>query len=329
MGDQPDDGTYEILDLRSALSRRQKDGAEEDSFPRSDLAEPASVVDLNEGADATTGSESLPRWPIWAIMVAAFIAGVAAGGYGWHARTEGFDAGRVDVIALDLHLNGEVRGSVDQFFLFAHLHNAGARDVTILGLRIPGWSKTRDGAAQEVTIRAGESSSMVIYGAPGCEMGVPEELEADVRTEAGASSVLVPLPSTIAVDLLVSRECGQAAGRSSEEGNIHFSWDGAHAIEPPHMALDLDNTIGDVELVGVAITVPGYAAAATNLPLPIKHGTQETLELDWSITDCAATQDLGAVDVELSLAGRAPVTTQLPPWSIAQLARFAAVECGP
>lgn len=329
MDDQRDDA-YEILDLRPATSRQRKSGAEADSRAYEGEAEPAPVLDLRDGAGAPEPPTASPRWHRWAIMAAVFIAGVAAGGYGWRAGTEVADASRVELVALDM--NGEVFDAVERSRFHVHIHNAGARDVTVLQLRIPGWSDAPDVLPREMTIPAGESSRMVVRGAPRCESGVPESLEAEVRTDAGVSSVIIPLPASSQARFLIAMVCGVEDNWHPDDPGIYFIGDGsstATQTPPVHMLLEMENPVGVTEILDVAVRAPGFSAQATNLPLSIEQGIPTNLELIWTISDCEATHDLGSVDIELFLADREPVMTQLPPWAVAQLAGFAATECGP
>src|SRR5919106_2779850 len=143
------DGTFEILDLRPTRDRRTE-RTEAGSARLDDWAVPAPAIHLKGGSDAAPPSPARPKWQNWAIMVAVFVAGVAAGGYGWYARSEAVDAGRVELIALDF--NGAVADNIEKSRLHATIHNAGARDVVVLGLRVPGWQAAPEEIRREVTI---------------------------------------------------------------------------------------------------------------------------------------------------------------------------------
>lgn len=333
MDDERDD-TYEILDLRPASGRRRKRVAESD-LPANEPAhegqpEPAPVLDLGDGAGAAEPPTNSPTWHRWAVLAIAFVAGVAAGGYGWYAGEEAGDAGRVELVAL--HMFGEVFDAVEQSRLLVDLHNAGARDVTVLQLRTPGWSDAPDVTAREIAIKAGESGRMVVSGAPRCESGVPESIEAEVRTDAGESTVVIPLPATNPARSSIAMVCGIKDNSSFEFPAFYFIEDGSRTTpqaSPFHMLLEIERAAGVVEILDVTVTAPGFTAQATNLPLLVRQGVPRNVELLWTISDCAATRELGSVDIELALADGEPTATLLPPWAIAQLARLAAAECGP
>jgi hypothetical protein len=95
-----------------------------------------------------------------------------------------------------------------------------------------------------------------------------------------------------------------------------------------HMVVGMDHAFGDVEVTHVTVDAPGFAAVPTNLPVVIGRGRPASLELDWTVTDCAATQDLATVDIEVGYADRPSTTATLPYSSILELARFAVSECG-
>lgn len=329
--DDQHDGTYEILDLRPARNRRREDGAEADAPARAYEREFSPIIiELGGGAAATESSSAPPRWQRCAIMAAVFVAGAVTGAYGLYSATEAADASRVELIVVDL--NGDVFGDVAQSRLYASVHNAGELDVTVLDLRVPGWTTGPDEPQEEVTVAAGKSAGMVVRGAPTCDAGPPESLEADVRTDTVVSSVLMPLSAASPIRYHIAMKCGYTEGLPPDDPGIYFNWDDqnlATETSPSQMLLDMESVLGTVEILDVSVTAPGFVAQASNVPFSIRHEAPGHLELVWTISDCAATYDLGSVDVELILADRAPVTTQLPSWSIAQLARLAANECGP
>lgn len=103
--DDQRDGDFEILDLGPVDDKGHED-AEADTAAQDGEAEHAAVIDLGEGAAATPPSPTLPSWQRWAIMVVVFAAGVAFGGYGWHARSEAVDAARANLTGVDIQGNG-------------------------------------------------------------------------------------------------------------------------------------------------------------------------------------------------------------------------------
>ncbi len=326
--DDQRDGTYEILDLGPAGYKRRKGGAEAVSPALDGEAEPVAVIDLGEGAAATAPSPPLPRWQRWAIMAAVLIAGVVVGGYGWHARTAAVEAAWVDLLAVDVQVNDFE--NPEQAHFHAQIHNAGSQDVTIIDLRWPGIPEAADDFPSEVTIPVGETRTVVTRGQISCDSGRPESLESEVRTDAGITSASVPVSSGTGLDFVYSFTCGSPDRPQDYAAGIYFPWVGVQAevTSPHHMAIDLGHAFLRLEVVQVAVEAPGFAATPTNLPFEIRPESHSQLELDWTVTDCAATHDLGTVDIEFTFAEQPPATSRLPHWSIAELARLAVAECG-
>lgn len=328
MDDQHEDGTYEILDLRPPLGRQRAEDA--DSHAQRDETGPADVVDLGEtaGSGPPAPVTPPPRWHRRAIMAGVLLAGIAVGGYGWHARTEAVHAARVEVIGVDLR--GQVDRDDEQSRFFAQIQNSGPRDVTIIDMRFPGEPDPAGDEIREVTVPAGGTQVVATRGTIDCESGIPENLEAEVRTEAGITSVSVPLAPVTTLRLSFTPLCGQFDEQFNEPGAYLFSNSLQTVIGSPvhHMVVGMDHALGDVEVTDVAVDAPGFAAAPTNLPVVVSRGRPASLELDWTVTDCAATHELVAVDVEVGYADRPSTTTTLPYSSILELSRFAVSECG-
>jgi hypothetical protein len=323
--DQHEHDTYEILELRPPLSRRR---GEESSRAQSDDTGPADVIDLGETAVVATPPAPPPRWHRWAIMAGVFLAGIAVGGYGWHARTETVHAAKVDVIGVDLR--GEVKRDDEQSRFFAQIQNSGPRDVTIIDMRFPGEPDSAGDEIREVTVTAGGRQVVATRGTIDCESGIPEALEAEVRTEAGITSVSVPLAPVTTLGLSFSPLCERWDEQIYGPGTYLYSISLQTVIGSPvhHMVVGMDHAFGDVEVTRVTVDAPGFAAVPTNLPVAIGRGRPASLELDWTVTDCAATEELGTVDIAVGYADRPSTTATLPYSSILELARFAVSECG-
>ncbi len=323
--DDQRDGDFEILDLGPANDKLRED-AEADLLAQDGEAEPAAVIDLGEGAAAKAPPPTLPRWHRWAIMVAVLAAGLAVGGYGWHARTEALDATRVNLTGVDIE--GELFDDVEQSRLFAHIHNAGDRDVAIVDLRWPEAESPGD-VERQIEIPAGETQGVAIRGQIDCESGRPEWLEADVATEAGLTPVSVPLASGTTLDFVLSVTCDGVDAQQVDDPGIFFAGNVAPpGSAPSHTVLGIDHVLGNTEIVDVTVDAPGFNATPTNVPIELRRGNGASLELDWAVTDCAATHDLGAVVVEFTFGDRSSTLVPLPDWTIAQLARLAVAECG-
>lgn len=326
--DQHADGAYEILDLRPPLGRqRAEDGV---SPAQTDETGPSDVVDLGEtaGSGPPAPLTPPPRWHRWAIMAGVLLAGIAVGGYGWHARTEAVHAATVEVIGVDLR--GEFGRDDEQSQFFAQIQNPGPRDVTITDMRFPGVPDPAGDEIREVTVPAGGTQVVATRGTIDCDSGIPENLEAEVRTGAGITSVSVPLAPVTTLSLSFTPVCGQRGEQVNEPGAYLFSNSLQQVIGSPvhHMVVGMDHWLGRVEVTDVAVDAPGFAAEPTNLPVVIGRGRPVSLELDWTVTDCAATHELEAVSVEVGYADRPSTTTALPYSSILELARFAVSECG-
>lgn len=324
--DDQRDGDFEILDLGPVDDKGHED-AEADTAAQDGEADHAAVIDLGEGAAATPPSPTLPSWQRWAIMAVVFAAGVAFGGYGWHARSEAVDAARANLTGVDIQ--GQLFDDVEQSRLFAHIHNAGDRDVTIVDLRWPETTKTPGGGQSEVAILAGETQGVVIRGQIDCESGRREWLEADVETEAGLTPVSVPVAPSTTLDFLFSVTCDGVDGLQVDDPGIFFAGNVAPAGgAPSHTVLGIDHVLGNTEIVDVTVDAPGFNATPTSVPIELRRETGASLELDWAVTDCAATHDLGTVEVEFTFSDRSSTPVPLPRWAIAQLARLAVAECG-
>lgn len=324
--DDKRNANFEILDLGPAYDK----GEEADDDPAQDgAAQPAVVIDLGDGTAASAPSPTLPRWQRWAIIAAVFVAGIAAGGYGWYASSQATDASRVELLVVEL--NREWSDPFEQSRFFARVHNAGRHEVTVLNLRFPDSPDSAEGPRQELAIPAGESVRGAVGGAPSCEAGVPQWLEADVQTDIGVSTVPIPLPGTYWTGSLVAMACGAPYPFAPDDSGVYLIEDASHAAiqaSPFPMRLEMQRAVGRAEVLDMTARAPGFAAQATNLPISLEQGNPRPVRLIWTITDCPATRDLGSVDVELLLADGGPVTTRLPTWAIAQLAGFAARECG-
>jgi hypothetical protein len=140
----------------------------------------------------------------------------------------------------------------------------------------------------------------------------------------------VPLASRTTFGLSFSAVCERRDEQSHEPGAYLFSNSLQTVIRSPvhHMVVGMDHALGDVEVTDATVDVPGFAAVPTNLPVVMGRGRPELLELDWTVTDCEVTDEIGAVEVELFYADRPSTTTTLPYSSILELARFAVSECG-
>lgn len=213
MDDQHEHDTYEILDVRPPLRRHR---GEEGSRARSGDTGPADVIDLGETAVAATPPATPPRWHRWAIMAGVFLVGIAVGGYGWHARTETVHAAKVEVIGIDLR--GEVKRDDEQSRFFAQIQNSGPRDVTIIDMRFPGAPDPAGDEIREVTVSAGGTQVVATRGTIDCESGIPETLEAEVRTEAGIASVSVPLAPVTTLGLSFSPSANDGTSRFTGRG---------------------------------------------------------------------------------------------------------------
>ncbi|HEX6234090.1 MAG TPA: hypothetical protein VFZ63_13270 [Jiangellaceae bacterium] len=325
--DDKRDANFEILDLGPAYDK----GEEADDDPAQDgAAQPAVVIDLGDGTVASAPPRTLSRWQRWAVMTAVFAAGVAFGGYGWHARTEAIDAARVNLTGVDI--GGQLFDDIEQSRLFARIHNAGDRDVTIADLRWPHTPEAPGDGQSQIAIQAGETTGAPIRGQIDCEYGRPGWLEADVATEAGITMVPVPVAPNTALDFLLSAICDGAYATHVDDPGIFFAGNLAPAASAPsHTVLGIDHLLGDTEIVDVTVGgAPGFNATPTNLPIKLRRGTGATLELDWAVMDCAATQHLGAVEAQFTFkdSDRSFASASLPRWTIAQLARLAEAECG-
>ena len=325
MDDQHEHDTYEVLDLRPPLRRRR---GEESSRAQSDDTGPADVIDLGQTAVVATPPAPPPRWHRWAIMAGVFLAGIAVGGYGWHARAETVHAAKVDVIGVDLR--GEVERDDEQSRFFAQIQNSGPRDVTIIDMRFPGEPDPAGDEIHEVTVPAAGTQVVATRGTIDCESGIPEALEAEVRTEAGITSVSVPLAPVTTLGLSFSPLCERWDEQIYGPGTYLYTNSLQTVFGSPvhHMVVGIDHWLGRVEVTDVAVDAPGFAAVPTNLPAVISRGRPASLELDWTVTDCAATEELETVDIEVSYADRPSTTATLPYSSILELARFAVSECG-
>ena len=276
-----------------------------------------------------------PAWRRWATMAAVFAFGLIAGASVWDARSDAVDlAAEASAVKL-------VAGSVmpdspagEGLRLAVRLHNAGARDVTVLALHLTGW-EARDefAAAQATTVPAAGWADVFATVRPACNAPVPEQLEARVLTEAGERPAAIALPpGSGMLALILEAECsGWAAGplidfnptvllQTYESGTLRMVVT-ARVWSP-----------ADVDITAVSASDAGFRAATKGLPVSIgaDPDTWVPFELEWHIDDCARTHELGefVIDFETRTSDGTPsVAAPLPPRAIALLGRFAAEEC--
>jgi hypothetical protein len=253
----------------------------------------------------------------------------------WDARSDAVDlAAEASAVKL-------VAGSVmpdspagEGLRLAVRLHNAGARDVTVLALHLTGW-EARDefAAAQATTVPAAGWADVFATVRPACNAPVPEQLEARVLTEAGERPAAIALPpGSGMLALILEVECnGLAVGTLIEFDRSVL----LHAYESGTLRMVVTARVwspADVDITAVRASDAGFRAATTGLPVSIGADPETAVqfELEWHIDDCARTHELGefVIDFETGSPDDVPsLAAPLPPHAIALLGRFAADEC--
>jgi hypothetical protein len=212
----------------------------------------------------------------------------------------------------------------------AVIHNAGAREVAIVDLRFPASNDGSQESGREVTIPAGSDDRARVRGLLDCAAGLPTELEAAVRTEAGLSTVILSVPPGSSISFPFQAACPPAEGAGEYGTGVYLGWTYAPGQAPQgnRMELSVDHELRSERITGVELAAAGFAAEPVNLPVELEPTMTTVLELDWTVTDCAATHELGSVLAELTLTDGSTVRAELPYEAVAHLASIAVAECG-
>lgn len=328
-----DDTGYETLDLGRGNTGRP--GRTPRELPPLDLGELSGHRDRPQPGGGFWGRLS-PRWRRRGAAATAFVLGLAAGAYVWDARSDAADlaaeAGQVELLVGWFGLEPSPTREAAQ--VTVTLHNAGPRDVDVLAVRPTGWAAVSDAAPAATTVPPAEWTEVGITADPVCDAPVPDQLEVEVRTGQGESSVAIALPPGRAyLDLLQELLCG--------ESGLFFGVNVNRGVElipsePGILRMIVTFRVFSettlVEVTAASAAVAGLRAEAIGLPVEVPGGGEVVvpLELEWHVDTCARTSELGevAADVELRAADRtATVEVQLPDRAIAMLGRFVAEEC--
>lgn len=276
-----------------------------------------------------------PAWRRWATMAAVFAFGLIAGASVWDARSDTVDlateASEVKLVAGSVlpepTTPGEGRWAV-------RLHNAGARDVTVLALHPTGWDTNDEPVqAQATTVPAAGWADVVATFSQNCNAPVPEQLDARVRTEAGEQQAAIALPPGAGIlAWILEAECSGLAARTVIEFDRSVLVD---AYESGTLRMVVTARVqprAEVDITAVSASDAGFRAATKGLPVSIEAGAESSVpfELEWQIDDCARTHELGELAVEFETRtsdGTPSVAAPLPHRAIALLGRFAAEEC--
>jgi hypothetical protein len=328
-----DDTGFEILDL--GRGNTGGPGRTPRELPPLDLAELSGHDDRPQPRGGPWSRLS-PGWRRRVAAATAFVLGLAAGAYVWDARSDAADlvaeAGQVELLVGWFGLEPAPTREAAQATVT--LHNAGPRDVDVLAVRPTGWAAVSDAAPAATTARPAEWTEVGIAADPICDAPVPDQLEVEVRTGQGESSVEIALPPGRAyLDWLQELLCG--GFELFFDANVNR---GVELIpsEPGTLRMIVTfRVFADTNLVEVtaaSAAAAGLRAEAVGLPVEVPGSGEAVvpLELEWHVDTCARTSELGevAADVELHAADRrATVEVQLPHRAIAMLGRFVAEEC--
>lgn len=154
------------------------------------------------------GSSALHPRRRWVIMVVVFLVGAMVGSYAWLARSSMLESAEVDLIVTDVNHDAPLSdGRLTSVSVV--VRNIGSDDVTITAANLPGRPATGDRGVDEVTILPGVSAVVGLNGELHCGTGLPDVIEADVRTPDGETSAELPMPTTVFV---YAAHCRSASG---------------------------------------------------------------------------------------------------------------------
>lgn len=303
--------------------------------------------DPGEGPAGRVRRRPMPGWQRWAAVGVALLVGVLAGAYVSYARTESASLA-ADVRGIEL-IAGRVTGSfsVDQFGLrqpprrlTVELHNAGSREVEVSDVRLREWRFRQDSdAARTRTVAPGTWMRFVLVGDISCIGSAPRELEVDVRTDAGDSSVVVPLPPAgpeedasdfrRSLDTIYSTACGDPGSLGITSGTVNTR---RSAVDPRVMEMGVQLLVpgGDTEITAVSAATAGFRGTGQQLPVAAGEGRPSvTVAIAWRIDSCPDTTELDEVTLDVELSDQPDaVPVVLRNDAVAALARFAVEECG-
>lgn len=324
---------YEIIELTATA-----DGERRRLDP---VLPPLNLGDRTSGAHSEppslAGRKPAPMWQRAVAVVAALLAGVVVGAYGWPSVQQDDDQVSLVVAAVELTFtrDGYLPVVAGPQQLRVRLFNEGDQDVRVVGARLTGWARP-PGAPRfgERVVPAGGSAGVDFRAEPACEGEAPGQVQLDVRTGTGESTVALPLPPDPHVGIvghLYRQTCqGVAPTLTVDRVSVGRDADGTHVLP---MIVRLLSSAPDARITAVSSTTPGFRLEAPTLPKPVAGNAPGTMvDLDWSVVDCAATEGLGEVTIDAEVS--TPVQTATLPVSlgrqaIVELASLAGEVCRP
>jgi hypothetical protein len=142
-------------------------------------------------------STTLHQWRAWVVLVLAFGLGLAAGSLPSQSGADASAEPKTLLVAGQASVNGAVDPDSGMVPLLVALRTAGTHDVEVLGGRPVGWPGQVGAARRAQTVSAGywrNVSTAIRLDCGQVPPSAPTEIEVRIRTDAGDSSVIVPLP---------------------------------------------------------------------------------------------------------------------------------------
>lgn len=282
-----------------------------------DAQQSPDVLNLGEvRANRSPSDESPTPHPKrrWVIMVVVFLVGAMVGSYAWLARTAMLDSAEVGLIVTDVKHDAPLSdGRLTSVSVV--VRNIGGDDVTITRARLPGQSTDGDRGRGEVSIPAGGTASVGLNGELHCGTGLPDVVEADVRTPGGETIAELPMPTTVFV---YAAHCRSASGEV---------WIENPPSDAPVDVLDISDSgmvmiiplsirswsVDEVEITDVAVSAgPGLDVEPSGLVGRHETRTVADLRVEWTVTDCARASQVEPIDITVTFADHPAATVRAP-----------------
>lgn len=267
-------------------------------------------------------------------VVAVLLSGVVVGTYGWRSVQQGNDQVRLAAGPIEVAFSreeGRPPAVTGPHQLRVMLVNDSGQDTDVVDARLTGWSSFPGYAFSAQQVPAGGSANLRMVVEPDCEGGPAGQLEVDVRTGTGVSTVALALPPEPHIDIvghLYRRACEGAAPMLSAH-NVSVSQEPG-AMRVLTMSVRLSSSAPDTRITAVTSAVPGFSVEGPTLPTPITSLPNAGVDLAWSVVDCAATNELdeAAIDAEVSTGETtATLPISLGRTALVELASFAGEVC--